>query len=392
MANTSRQLETFARKRELPFLIVCAGAEESAGHQGTVTRLMFRRSRLGLRIDKCHFFDLAFWRHYARVEKAVLEFGPDLIHVTGPSDVGQLGVLLGRRLHIPLAISWHTNLHQYAEQRASGMLRFLPAGWREHTGDFIRRYSLSSLFWFYGLGELLFAPNPELMDMLVKGTGKTVCPMRRGVDTDLFTPERRDRKNGDEFVVGYVGRLTVEKSIRSLADIEKCLVENGVSNVRFSIVGQGAEDWWLKANLRRADFAGVLTGKALARAYANMDAFVFPSRTDTFGNVVLEALASGVPAIVTDSGGPQFLIRPEENGFIARSPGEFASHIRGLLEKPDKLERMRQAARADALGVCWDEIFERMYADYERGLREYAFAGKRAKGRPEPSVATSRPA
>ena len=391
MANTSRQFEGFARKRGFPFLIVCAGGANGTVVDGSVTRTMLRRSRVGFRLDKKHFFDLAFWRHYARAEKAVRDFAPDLIHVTGPSDAGQLGVLIGRRLHIPLAISWHTNLHLYAERRASGFVGLLPPGWREPVACKIRDASLGILFWFYGLGEILFAPNSELMVMLSKGTGKPVCPMHRGVDTSLFTPERRDRTDGD-FVVGYVGRLTVEKNIRQLADIEKSLAELGVPNVRFSIVGQGAEENWLASNMRRADLPGVLTGEPLARAYANMDAFAFPSRTDTFGNVVLEALASGVPAIVTDSGGPQFLIREGETGFVARSTAEFAARIRSLVDDREKLQQMRQAARADALAASWDAIFEGMYADYERGLRAWPEARKNAKARPRPFVVTSGPA
>jgi glycosyltransferase involved in cell wall biosynthesis len=391
VANTSRQLEAFARKRGFPFLIACAGTADGIVHNGSVIRITCRRSRVGFRLDKKHFFDLAFWRHYQRAEEAILSFGPDLVHVTGPSDVGQLGVLLARRLHIPLIISWHTNLHQYAERRSSATLWFLPSSWQDRIGSCIRDASLSALLWFYGLGEMLFAPNSELVDMLAARTGKTVCPMHRGVDTAMFTPERRDRKT-DDFVVGYVGRLTVEKNIRLLCDIEKSLNENGLRKIRFSIVGQGAEESWLKANLRRVDFAGVLTGEALARAYANMDAFVFPSRTDTFGNVVLEALASGVPAIVTDSGGPRFLIRGGETGFIARNASEFASHVQSLIGSRERLQRMRQAARAAALGACWDGIFEGMYADYERGMRASPDASQKAKVRQHPFVVTSGPA
>jgi len=161
--------------------------------------------------------------------------------------------------------------------------------------------------------------------------------------------------------------------------------------VRFSIVGQDSEENWLKANLRRADFAGVLRGEALARAYANIDVFAFPSRTDTFGNVVLEALASAVPAIVTESGGPQFLIRTDETGFIARNAAEFASDIGGLVEQPERLERMRHAPRTDALDASWDSIFERMYADYERGLRACPQARSKPKVRSPGFVVTSGP-
>jgi glycosyltransferase involved in cell wall biosynthesis len=103
------------------------------------------------------------------------------------------------------------------------------------------------------------------------------------------------------------------------------LTSSGLRNFCFLIVGQGAEQAWLKAQMRQAEFPGVLSGESLARAYANMDVFVFPSRTDTYGNVVLEALASGVPAIVTDSGGPRFIVRSGETGFVAKDLEDLTS-------------------------------------------------------------------
>ena len=90
----------------------------------------------------------------------------------------------------------------------------------------------------------------------------------------------------------------------------------GVGGVRFLIVGHGSEEAALRRELHEAEFAGVLRGEALAQAYANMDVLVFPSHTDTFGNVVLEALASGVPAVVTPDGGPKFIVRDGETGFV----------------------------------------------------------------------------
>jgi phosphatidylinositol alpha 1,6-mannosyltransferase len=236
---------------------------------------------------------------------------------------------------------------------------------------------------------VLFAPNSELLDLLAKGTGKPVYPMERGVDATLFTPERRERTNG-EFVLGYVGRLTVEKNIGLLAEIERALLESGFSNFRFSIVGQGAEDSWLRTNLRKADFLGVLKGEALARAYANMDVFSFPSQTDTFGNVVLEALASGVPAVVTDRGGPQFIVRDRETGFIAKDAGEFANRILYLVENPGQLQLMRVAAREDARRASWDTIFEGMYDAYLYRLRSDSAALEGIRLMRRPRVVTPR--
>ena len=368
VANTSRQFEAFARKRGLPFLIVCGGAQDSVHLDGSATRITCRRGPIAFHLDKKHRFDLAFWRHYGRVARAVSGFDPDIVHITGPSDAGQLGALVAGRLRVPIAASWHTNLHEYAERRASTLLRALPSGFQEKAGAAVRQSSLAMLMWFYRFANVLFAPNPQLVKMLEKGTGQPVRPMHRGVDTRLFAPERRDRTDRD-FVVGYVGRLTIEKNIRFLAELESSLRQSGLGNVRFVIVGQGAEESWLKANMRNAELPGVLRGEALARAYANMDGFAFPSRTDTFGNVVLEALASGVPAVVTDAGGPQFLVVPGETGFVARNAAEFVSGVRRLIENPEKLEEMRRAARAAALEASWDKIFEGLYSDYEDRLQ-----------------------
>ena len=383
VANTSRQFEAFAKRRGLPFLIVCGGKTDSTERDRSIRRIMRGRGRIGFPLDKSHDFDLLFWRHYSHVENEVRAFAPDFLHITGPSDVGQLGALLAHRLQIPLAASWHTNLHEYAEQRGSTLVRFLPEPLRKRIGVQIRENSLAAVLRFYRIPQMLFAPNPELMNLLVTKTGKPVHYMQRGVDVELFTPRRRDRKNS-QLVIGYVGRLTIEKNIRILAEIEQALVHSGFLAFRFSIIGQGAEERWLKDNLRNADFPGVLRGEALAQAYANMDVFVFPSRTDTFGNVVLEALACGVPVIVSDRGGPQFIVRHAETGFRARDVGEFVSHIRALAENPQKLRFMRETARADACRASWDTVFDDVYAAYERGLR-LGFAARkhiRARWRP----------
>lgn len=115
----------------------------------------------------------------------------------------------------------------------------------------------------------------------------------------------------------------------------------------------------------RADLPGVLRGEDLARAYACMDVFVFPSSTDTFGNVVLEAMASGVPAIVTAEGGPKFLIAPEQSGLVATDARGFADAILRLRRDPELLSRMRQEARAAAGRFSGDAVFEQVHRSYE---------------------------
>lgn len=386
VAHTSRQFESFALRRGLPFLTVHGGTANHVHKTGSVLRMTRRRGRIGFPLDKKHDFDLAFWRHWRAVESVVRKFDPDIVHITGPSDVGQLGLAIAHRLRIPLAASWHTNVHQYAEQRGSALLSFLPAGLRRRLGAVLRQSSLLATLRYYHAAQVLFAPNQELIDVIEKGTGKSCYPMHRGVDTELFDPRRRDRAD-NTFVIGYVGRLTVEKNIRDLVTLEQNLSRSGLANFRFLIVGQGAEEPWLRANMQRADFTGVLRGEALARAYANMDVFAFPSHTDTYGNVVLEALASGVLAIVTNSGGPRFIVRHGETGFVAADLQEFAVRIRSIAAQTTQRETMSAAARAYAITASWDAVFESVYAGYERGIRAGIGVGKRIRMRPHRGVA-----
>jgi glycosyltransferase involved in cell wall biosynthesis len=367
VANTVRQFERYASSREYPLLLIHGGCCDQDMQSGTVRRLQFRRKFPKFAVEKKHDFDLLFWRYYAKAEAAIRDFQPDLIHITGPSDAGLMGALLAHRLRIPLAASWHTNLHEYAEKRAMPLLRVLPCRYRILAGEKIRNLCLKILARFYHIPRMLFAPNYELVELLQRITGKRCRLMSRGVDAELFSPARRTRQHGP-FTIGYVGRITVEKNVDMLVDLEQELLRAGRTDFRFLIVGQGALEPCLKEKMVQADFAGVLHGKSLAEAYANMDVFVFPSLTDTFGNVVLEALASGVPAITTESGGPKFIVRHEETGFIARNDGDFFRFISDLLRHPENRQTMSRAARTYALGQTWDAIFDDLFQTYDRML------------------------
>jgi len=390
VANTSRQFEAFAGRRSLPFLTVHGGHHSANAASGSTERLTLRRGRMGFALDRQHSFDLGFLRYLGRIEAKVEAFQADIVHITGPSDAGLLGMLIAHRLGIPLAASWHTNLHQYAEQRSAGLRELLPASLRAQTGNLIHQASLFALLRFYSLGQVLFAPNTELCQLLESGTGKPALLMQRGVDTALFHPQHRTRTDND-FVVGYVGRLSPEKSVRDLAQLEQSLARSGASNIRFVIVGQGAEEAWLRQNMGTAELPGALRGVALAGAFANMDAFVFPSRTDTFGNVVLEALASGVPAIVTESGGPRFLVREGETGYVTRDMDTCAARILGLARDRALLDRMKRAAREAALKASWEAVFERIYTAYEEGLCEASRRGMRVPAKMRQGITASTP-
>ena len=188
--------------------------------------------------------------------------------------------------------------------------------------------------------------------------------MRRGVDAELFSPRWRARAPGDNaFVLGFVGRLSIEKNVGLLVEIGNQLIARGLTHFRFLIIGQGAEEASLRQQLPQADFIGVLRGESLSRAYASMDLLIFPSHTDTFGNVVLEALASGVPAIVTHDGGPKTIVREGQTGFL-RQDDEFAETAAAVMKDPVRHANMRLQARQYAEGASWDSIFETVCAAY----------------------------
>src|SRR5262249_44400133 len=135
------------------------------------------------------------------------------------------------KLRLPLVMSWHTNLHEYAARRLNKLMAPLPSAWRERLARMAERQSLRAALRFYRIGRALLAPTEELRDMLARETGKPTRLMRRGVDTSLFSPAKRLR--GDSvFLIGYVGRLTPEKNVRLLAELEQGLIEAGAGDFR----------------------------------------------------------------------------------------------------------------------------------------------------------------
>ncbi|MCS6953448.1 MAG: glycosyltransferase [Bryobacterales bacterium] len=366
VARTYREFERYARERNLPLLIVRNGPSDAVVCHGAQRAVEFRRSRLAFAVDVDLWFDPLFFRRLPRLRPEVRAFGPDVIHITGPGDVGLLGAILAAELGVPLCATWHTNLHEFAERRLLGWLGWLPLGLAGRLSAIAARAVLAAVLRFYRIPRAVFAPTAELVDLLRNATGRPVYRMGRGIDTRLFHPSRRSR-NGDDgtLVLGYVGRLVPEKNVRLLASVERALIRAGIERYRFVVVGEGWERPWLERELQRAQFTGRLHGEALAQAYADMDLFVFPSRTDTFGNVVQEALASGVPAVVTDGGGPKFLVRNGETGRVARSDEEFCQAVIELAADPARLHAMRERVRNHGAIQNWDDVFERMYAVYE---------------------------
>ncbi len=189
VAHTSRHFEDFARRHNLPFLCVRAGDRAQAVvEDGSVWSLELPRGFLSFALEKDLRFDPAYLRHMPLIGEVLDRFQPDLIHITGPSEVGMLGAGLAHHLELPLAASWHTNVHEYLARRSNWFLRLLPQRQSASTGQKIEDLAMAAASIFYSGARVLFAPNPDLCARLQLTTGRPCHLMPRGVDAELFHP------------------------------------------------------------------------------------------------------------------------------------------------------------------------------------------------------------
>jgi glycosyltransferase involved in cell wall biosynthesis len=377
VAHTSRHFLAFARRHNLPMLCIRAGrTTRLLPPEGSVQALELGRSPLAVLLEKDLSFDPLFFRYSDLISETVRAFRPDVLHITGPSELGLFGAYFAHQLNLPLVASWHTNLHEYAARRMRWLTRHLgPLGLPLERA--VQAGALQIAATLYRRAHALYAPNPSLCTLLERTTHRPCHLMQRGVDTTLFTPTRRTRPTNDtDILLGYVGRLSVEKNVTLLPKVDAQLRTLGLTP-RWLIIGHGSEEAALRAALPNAELPGILRGEALATAYANLDLLIFPSHTDTFGNVVLEALASGVPAIVTPNGGPAHILRqaaisaaPPRCNPCTRIPGRivpdahFASAIADLLSNPTTHQTLRQTARSYAQQCTWDAVFTKVLSTY----------------------------
>ena len=363
VALTSRMLESFAQRRGLPLLSVHAGPETHPWDLGSVRRVELAVSRSAFWLEADLRFDLRSLRHRRLLTVELERFKPDVIHITGPSHHGILGVWAARHFHVPLVASWHTNIHEYGGRRLRQKLGWLGPVCAAAAGRAAESLSLRATTLFYRFAQRTLAPNPELTALLERTTGRPSTLMKRGVDTELYRPSRRNRQD-DIVRIGYSGRLSPEKGVRWLKTVEDELDRQGLTNSEIWVAGHGQEEQWLRRNLRRGHMAGVLKGESLAEFYANLDLFAFPSETDTYGNVIQEAMASGVPCVVTAGGGPKFLVREGVDGLIGATPEAFAAHCARLAGEPQIRLAMAQRAREAAEAATWDKVFEGVWDVY----------------------------
>lgn len=324
-----------------------------------------KRGMAAFPLDKSLYCDPLLTRHKAFVVDQLLAFRPDVVHITGPGDLGFLGLWVAHILRVPLVASWHTNLHEYLSRRLDRVLNLLPQKLHNRTSSAVESQTLRGLMRFYRTARFVLAPNQTLVDLLHARTGKPAFLMQHGVDPIEYCPARRIENGNRPFCIGYVGRLTAEKNVRVFAELERKLSAAGEQNYKFLIVGEGGQRKWLQRHLQQAEIPGVLRGKELSAAYGRMDAFVFPSRTDTFGLVILEAMASGVPVLLAPEVGERVGVKDGITGFLSE---DFAADLQRLIHNQPLHLAMSRAARDFASSNTWHQVFERLYRTYAEGL------------------------
>jgi glycosyltransferase involved in cell wall biosynthesis len=278
---------------------------------------------------------------------------PDVLYIATEGPLGLSALRAARRLGIPVVSGFHTNFQQYSDHYGFGLLTRLLTGY---------------LRWFHNRSRLTLVPSPSQRLELQRRGFERLELLARGVDGQLFHPARRSAElraewglGEDEIAVVHVGRLAAEKNlqllVRAFRELQRDLPQR---RLRLVLVGDGPLRAQLQAELPEALFCGVQRGEALAAHYASGDLFLFPSLSETFGNVVLEALASGLAVVAFDQAAAAQHIRHGHNGALA-SPGDERAFIEAahwLLEDVENLRRVRLNARQHAGKQGWPAIVE----------------------------------
>jgi glycosyltransferase involved in cell wall biosynthesis len=296
--------------------------------------------------------------------RQLTDFRPDIVHVAVPDFLGRTALGWAQRHHVPAVASYHTRYETYLRHY------WYLAPLEGALTRVLRK--------FYGACREVYVPSDSVREaLLADGLRDNLKPWPRGIDTARFAPQKRSMAwrarygiGADELVVLHVSRLVREKRLDTLtAALNRLSVPH-----RVVIAGDGPDRGFVEKELPHAVFTGFLTGDDLATAYASSDIFFFPSDSESFGNVTLEAMASGLACVCADATGSRSLVVSGETGFLAHADdaGTLAHHITTLAVDPALRSRMGRAALVRAQGFSWDETMARMLGYYRDMLAEAA--------------------
>lgn len=309
---------------------------------------------------------------HGKARRALDDFRPDIVHIAAPDLTGFGALNYARKAGVPAVASFHTRFDTYP--------RYYNMRWLE---TYLTRY----MRYFYSRCEHVYAPSQSMADELKRdGVGKDIRLWTRGVDSALFNPSRRDpdwrAANGfgeDDVVAAFVGRLVLEKGIDIFVDAFQ-RAKASAPYLKALIVGDGPERENFSRLLPEGVFAGYQQGEDLARAYASADIFFNPSITETFGNVTLEAMASGLPSVGAAAAGSKSLIEDGATGYLADpNPEGFAAKLALLASDEALRRRFGRTARDWSLRFAWDAVLAELVGHYYEALDEFQPARREAR-------------
>lgn len=293
------------------------------------------------------------------IQQELRSFRPDLLHMATPFNLGLCGLRYAQKHSLPHIASYHTHFDRYLHYYR--MRKLIPLYWKY-------------MKWFHRTCDAVLVPSQETAGVLRAHGLSGLRQWSRGVDCVLYDPAKRSAEVRERYGIEapllllYVGRVAPEKDLPTLMAAMRQLPESVAAAVHLLVVGDGPLLPELRADAPQSvSFAGSRHGGELAELYASGDLFVFPSSTETFGNVVLEAMASGLPVIAADAGGPSELVAPGRSGILLspQQPEAMAEAICRLAEQPELRLAMGREGRRLALSRSWDEIFDQLIRDYE---------------------------
>jgi glycosyltransferase involved in cell wall biosynthesis len=274
---------------------------------------------------------------------------PDVVHIVTEGPLGWSALQAAEKLKLPVVSDFRTNFHTYSSHYGVGWLK---------------RPILAYLRKFHNRTAATLVPTEGMGADLAALGFQRLRAIGRGVDTQLFDPARRDERlratwgvGADGVVLLYLGRLAAEKNLPTLADAAEAALA-AQPRARLVFVGDGPARRELQARLPQAVFAGIRTGVDLAAHYASGDIFLFPSLTETYGNVTLEAMASGLAVVAYDYAAAAATIRHGVSGMLAPrgDSAAFVAQAAALATDPDRARRLGESARREALARDWDRV------------------------------------
>jgi len=295
----------------------------------------------------------------AGFEKKLDKFKPDIIHVHSPDTIAWAALKYAKKRHIPIIATHHTEFGKYLAY---------------YHLAFLKKPVWLVLKKLYNQMNFVTTPSPVIAKELISHGINNVQTLEWGVDSNLFNPCFRSEALRKKFLSGekrniilYVSRLTWEKDLKTLAQTYK-LLKNHRDDFIMVIVGDGPARVKFESMMPQAIFLGYIEGKELSEMYASSDIFLFPSSTETFGNVTAEAMASGLVPVVADAGGSKSLVEQGKTGFLCqpKNAEDFYKKVCLLLDNLKLRNQMRNAGLKFAKNLTWDKTFKKLLQIYNQ--------------------------